>query len=337
MVNNNEVSLSVIMPMYNATTTIKRCLEPLLAMLESGKVEEIIIVDDCSTDDSPEIVRALPVKVLKTSGQGGPGAARNLAAQEAKGSVLWFVDSDVIVNADASQHVTKGFADPAVVAVFGSYDDEPGDKGFLSQYKNLVHRYYHQRGRSEASTFWAGCGAVRRDIFLELGGFDTVRYPYPSIEDIELGERIVLSGARISLLPELQGKHLKKWKLVNLVHTEIFRRAIPWSRLMIARGELTDDLNVSASERLRAVAAGVFVLVFLAAIAGWLSWIAVPVILTILVALNVDFLRFFIHQRGPRFALGAFGYHQFYYLYSMAAFTYAWSEHRLKSMNKKAE
>jgi glycosyltransferase involved in cell wall biosynthesis len=335
-VNNKEVSLSVVMPMYNAASTIERCLAPLLAMQESGEVAEIIVVDDCSTDDSPEIVRALPVRVLRTSGQGGPGAARNLAAQEAQGSVIWFVDSDVIVNGDAAQHISRGFADPAVAAVFGSYDDEPGDKGFLSQYKNLVHRYYHQRARTDASTFWAGCGAIRRDSFLELGGFDTARYPYPSIEDIELGGRIVQSGARISLLPELQGKHLKKWKFVNLVHTEIFRRAIPWSRLMLARGKLTDDLNVSTDERLRAVAAGVFVLALLAAITGWLSWSVVPVILALLLILNLELLRFFLQQRGFWFALGAFAYHQFYYLYSMAAFAYAWLEIRLRSIETQA-
>lgn len=322
--------------MYNAAATIERCLEPLLAMQERGEVEEIIVVDDCSTDDSPAIVRTLPVRVLKTSGQGGPGAARNLAAQEARGSVLWFVDSDVIVSGDASHHVSKGFSEATVAAVFGSYDDEPGAKGFLSQYKNLVHRYYHQRARSEASTFWAGCGAIRRDIFLELEGFDTDRYPYPSIEDIELGERIVQSGARIRLLPDLQGKHLKEWKLANLVHTEIFRRAIPWSRLMLARGQLTNDLNVSASERLRAVIAGLFVLTVLVVAAGWLNWIAIPLMLAILVVLNLEFIRFFTHQRGLCFATGAFAYHQFYYLYSMAAFAYAWMEHRVKAVEKHA-
>lgn len=334
--NNSELTLSVVMPMYNASATIERCLEPLLAMQESGNIAEIIVVDDCSTDDSPEIVRALPVRVLKTSGQGGPGGARNLAAQQAKGSVLWFVDSDVIVSGDASRHITRGFSEPDVVAVFGSYDDMPGDKGFLSQYKNLVHRYYHQRGRSNATTFWAGCGAVRRDIFLELGGFDTARYPYPSIEDIELGGRIVQSGARISLLPELQGKHLKKWKLVNLVHTEIFRRAIPWSRLMLVKGKLTDDLNVSTDERLRAVAAGVFILALLSTIAGWLSWTIALFLLVLLLVLNQEFLRFFIQQRGIRFALGAFAYHQFYYLYSMAAFAYAWLELHFKKARNKA-
>jgi GT2 family glycosyltransferase len=322
------------MPMYNAASTIERCLEPLLAMQERGEVEEILVVDDCSTDESPDIVRNLPVRMLKTSGQGGPGAARNLAAQEAKGTVLWFVDSDVIVKDDASRHIVAGFADPGVVSVFGSYDDAPDAKSFLSQYKNLVHRYYHQRGQADASTFWAGCGAVRRDVFLELGGFDTERYPYPSIEDIELGERIVQSGGRIRLLPELQGKHLKEWRLGNLVHTEIFRRAIPWSRLMLAKGELTDDLNVSTGERIRAIAAGLFLLVVFAVVAGWLNWIAIPLLLTVLVVLNLDFIRFFIKQHGLLFALGAFAYHQFYYLYSMAAFAYAWMEHRFKAKER---
>ena len=44
---------------------------------------------------------------------------------------------------------------------FGSYDDTPTDRGFVSRYKNLLHHYVHQTARREASTFWTGLGAVR--------------------------------------------------------------------------------------------------------------------------------------------------------------------------------
>ena len=78
-------------------------------------------------------------------------------------------------------------------------------------------------------------------MFVNLGGFDAGRYRYPSIEDIELGYRIIGSGRRIVLREDLQGKHLKEWRLKNLLHTDIFRRAIPWSRLMLERKQLADE------------------------------------------------------------------------------------------------
>ena len=137
-----------------------------------------------------------------------------------------------------------------------------------------MHHYYHHRGKDQASTFWAGCGAVQRALFLQLGGFDAKRYRYPSIEDIELGYRIGDAGGTIVLERRLQGKHLKEWRFVNLVHTEVFRRALPWSRLMLERKDITDDLNVGKSERLRAALTGAVLLSVFALggrVAEWLG------------------------------------------------------------------
>ncbi len=181
-------SVSVIIPMYNAEKMIERCLAPLLSMLGAGEIVEIIVVDDGSTDGSAAIVRAhAALQLLAMEGQGGPGAARNRAAQIARGEYLWFIDSDVIVADNAARVLRETLSRIRPAAVIGLYDDRPGATNFLSQYKNLVHHYYHYRGKDQSSTFWAGCGAAQRSLFLQLGGFDARRYRYPSIEDIELG------------------------------------------------------------------------------------------------------------------------------------------------------
>ena len=324
------------MPMYNAENLVARCLAPLLEMKLRGEIAEILVVDDCSTDTSPNIVSKMDVRVIRTPKQGGPGAARNLGVLETQGDVVWFVDSDVIVADDAARHVAAGFDEDSVGAVFGSYDESPGADNFLSQYKNLVHHYYHQGGREDASTFWAGCGAVRKQVFLDIGGFDVESYPYPSIEDIELGYRIRENGYRIRLISNLQGKHLKDWRFANLVHTEIFRRAIPWSRLMLRSKQMTDDLNVGIAERVRAVLAGVGLLSIVAGLAGLIPWLTVALLIVAVALANNQFLKFFYRRRGPVFALRAFLFHQFYYLYSSAAFAFAFLEH-LWSRPKKSE
>lgn len=313
--------IAVIVPSYNAANLLPRVLAPLRAMLERHEIASITVVDDCSTDSTRALFAALPdVRYLRTPQNGGPGVARNLAAQSTEADYLWFVDSDVIVAPDAARVLHESLRRFGPAAVMGSYDDAPDARNFLSQYKNLVHHYYHQAGRAEASTFWAGCGAVRRDVFLQVGGFDVKRFRHPSVEDIELGYRIRDAGGRIRLERALQGRHLKRWRLGNLLHTEIFRRAAPWAQLMLERRSLTNDLNVSRTERVRAAITGAVV----GSTAAWAAGVASgswPAGLALLcLASNLRLTRFFSIRRGPVFAARAFSYHQLYYLYGAATF-----------------
>lgn len=316
-----SVTISVIVPAFRAETLLPRVLTPLLAMRDRGEVQEVIVVDDCSPDRTSEVAREMGATVITTPKNGGPGVARNLAAQSAKGAVLWFVDSDVIADPRGALRVQAAFADPAVAAVFGSYDETPPG-GWFSRYKNLMHRYYHQTARRTATTFWAGCGAVRADMFRRLGGFDVSIYRVPSIEDIELGYRIHAAGGVIVVDPTLLGKHLKVWTIRNAIFTDIFRRALPWSRLMIAREGLGDDLNTSRAERLRAVLAGVFLLALLGApfVAG--LWKIAALLFVAALLGNWPLTSFFITHLGPLRALAAMAYHQVYYVY--AAGSFAW-------------
>lgn len=320
--------IDIIMPVYNGAEFIVKSLPPLLAMKQRGEVREVIVVDDSSVDSSAKIAEELGARVISTGGRLGPGAARNQAAAVAKGGLLWFVDSDVIVHDDAVEHLLSGFSNDSVVAVFGSYDDQPAAQNFLSQYKNLVHHHYHNRGRAEASTFWAGCGAVRKKAFLDVGGFDVDTYKRPSIEDIDLGYRLIKAGGQIRLVASVKSSHLKVWRLFNLIHTEVFCRAIPWSRLMLTRGGLVNDLNVSATERLKAMLAGLLLLALAASVTGILSWWIVWVLMVLALVANKDLFLLFNRRKGLLFALGGVAFHQLYYLYSGIAFVYSWLEIR---------
>ncbi|MBI3529605.1 MAG: glycosyltransferase [Betaproteobacteria bacterium] len=324
--------ISVIMPVYNGRAFIAHSLPPLIDMLRRGELVEVIVVDDTSTDDTAVMASGMGARVMPSGGRLGPGGARNQAAAQARGDILWFVDADVVVHDDAARELQRAVAEPGVTAVFGSYDDQPPAKNFLSQYKNLVHHFYHHRGRGEASTFWAGCGAVRKEAFLAIGGFDVVRYTRPSIEDIELGYRLRAAGGRILLWPALQGTHLKVWRFLNLIHTEVFCRAVPWSRLMLSQTGLVNDLNVGTAERLRAVVAGIFFAGSAASLHPAVpGWVALALFGAIALA-NGSLLRLFYRRKGPLFALGGLLFHQVYYLYSSAAFAWCWLEHRINKM-----
>ncbi len=323
-----SIQISVIMPVYNGVDFIEKSLPPLIDMQRRGDILEVIVVDDGSTDHTVSMAEGYGARVIDSGGRLGPGGARNVAAAQAAGEILWFVDADVVVHEDAAKNMARAFDEEGVVAVFGSYDDRPPARNFFSQYKNLVHHYYHQHAREEASTFWSGCGAVRKDAFLAVDGFDIEKYKYPSIEDIELGHRLLSAGGQLRLKREVQCTHLKVWRFGNLIHTEIFRRAIPWSRLIIQSGEgIPNDLNVGATEQVRAVVAGLFTLCILAALVGLLPAIWLVPATLVMVAANWEITRFFNRGHGPVFACGALLFHQVYYLYSGAAFVFAYIEH----------
>ncbi len=99
------------------------------------------------------------------------GDGKRLGVRQALGEIVVFVDADVVVPPGALGLIAEEFdRDADLAALFGSYDESPAWGSFLSQYKNLMHHYVHQISSEQAVTFWAGCGAMRRDVFEQFGG-----------------------------------------------------------------------------------------------------------------------------------------------------------------------
>jgi glycosyltransferase involved in cell wall biosynthesis len=275
--------ISIVIPAYNASRTLVACLR---AVAESEvRPYELLVVDDGSTDETRSIAEQGGARVLASNGKKGPAHARNLGAREAKGDVLFFVDADVCISPASLTRISATFdGDSSIDAVIGSYDDTPHEQDVLSMYRNLMHRYVHQNSKREASTFWSGCGAIRRNVFLEYNGFDE-GYGRPAIEDIELGYRLTSNGRKIILDHELEVKHLKRWTFVNLIKTDVFDRAIPWTELILRDGRMPNDLNVQTSQRL---SVGLAFLLFGFALTGALYYqglFIVPLLATMLFAL----------------------------------------------------
>ncbi len=91
------VETSVVIPNYNNEPYIATCLEAVLA--NPGK-NEVIVVDDASTDNSPNIIRKFPVRLIRNENNSGPTKARNIGVREATGEHLLFLDGDAAIDKD---------------------------------------------------------------------------------------------------------------------------------------------------------------------------------------------------------------------------------------------
>ena len=285
--------------------------------------------NDGSTDDTAEIAERYGVKVLTNEGSPkGPAAGRNICAHNTDADILVFVDADVQVHENAIGDLEKAIGSaPDVVASFGSYDDAPRSYNMAALYANLRHHFFHQNSAREATTFWSGFGAIKRETFLEKHGYDT-RFLQPSIEDIEFGVRLRNAGHRILLVPEALAKHCKDWGLIQLWRTDIFQRALPWSKLIVSGKTAGADLNASNREKIKVVFA--YLLPLLAVLSAFIPVLALPFLVSLGVYLwfNKSFYAVLARRGGFMLTLCGGILHWLYHLYGPAVFVFVMLTYR---------
>jgi len=294
----NGPRISVIIPVYNAGASLADCLAALAGSQQRNF--ELIIVDDHSSDDCAAIARAHCDHFIRLNHNAGPAAARNRGALLASAELLLFLDADVLIQPDTLDRILEVFAaEPGVAATFCSYQPDTASKNFISQYKNLLHHYTHQISGREAATFCGGFGAIRRDIFLEAGGFNE-RYRF--MEDVELGYRLHKAGFRILLSPEIQLTHTKHYTLPTLVRADVLHRALPWTKIMLQHRIFRSDLNLRPNNLASIMTVYLMLLAPFLPLSLLLTEIS---LLVIFAGLNWRFLDFLRRKRGSGFALRA--------------------------------
>ncbi len=291
--------LSILIPVRDDQENLRVCLRSLI---EQDLTDcEILVCDDGSRiplqreDVAP---LNLNVRIFHQVGR-GPAVARNLLATKATGHYLFFLDADTVPCHDTVAQAKKIIAEnPGIQAFFGSYDDTPEHPSLISTYRNLLHHFTHQQSAGGAvSTFWCGCGVIRRELYLEMGGLSEFYYR-PSIEDIELGLRIARKGVKVWIFSELQVKHRKYWTVSKWLHTDLFCRGIPWVRLMRSSNEWRNELNFSWSQRVAAMAALGFVACLVGGFFAPALFAAAAVLLGLFVGLNRKFFALVAKKRG---------------------------------------
>lgn len=323
--------LSVIIPVFNDAANLNECLSALDS--STVRTAEVTVVDDGSRPDAAEAAAAVTARhggrFVQLPRNAGPAAARNEGARLSAGDVFFFLDSDVLVQPDTLARVVTSFErDASLAALFGSYQADTVPDNFVSRYKNLLHHYTHQISSPDASTFCGGFGAVRRDVFEAMRGFDET---HRAMEDVELGYRMHFAGHRIRLERDLHFTHLKRYTLWSLMRSDLLNRAIPWTRIMRQKRVFRNDLNTRSSQVASVavallIPAAAFATIVAIATASRLPWQGawrVPLLLTSALivtyaALNWHFLAYVRRRRGTLFALRTLVMHWWFHVYSAA-------------------
>ena len=296
--NAMPLRFSFIVPFHRDLSALARCLRALDARPPHS---EVIVAADGAVDDCRPLARRQGARVVDVPGPAGPATARNAGAAASFGDVVVFVDADVAVSRAGVEQMTRIIHNqPKTAAVFGAYDEAPSDPGFMSQYKNLSHSFIHHTSAARASTFWAGFGAVRRDAFERVGGFDE-RFVRPSVEDIDLGYRLTAAGYTVILDPAISASHLKRWTVGSAIVSDVRDRGIPWTQLIWRYGALGNDLNLRTEYRLSVLLAYLALGSMLLAPYDARSLIVLALAVVGLTAANRRYLRFFYAKRGAWF------------------------------------
>ncbi len=339
-------TVSLIMPIGGAADGLEYCLASV-ARLDPQPLEILIILDGARAEHQRVVEHHLPdAQLLLIEKQSGPAVCRNRGAATSTGDLLLFLDADVQPNSRIVEQVATLFHQrPDLHAAMGSYDDAPAGTSFLSQYRNLLHHFIHQESHDEASTFWSGCGVLRREAFAETGGYNE-SFEEPSVEDIELGMRLRRANLSIALVKSLQVKHLKRWRVRNMLRTDLWMRAVPWTELMLREGHLLDDLNVKTRYRWAVVASYLLLLAPLVAGTGAAAGLMLgrPAVTETSLALALlqalcgvlgvlitghDLYRFLFRRRGLWFTVQSIFWHWVYHVVCGLGFVLGWTRVRL--------
>jgi cellulose synthase/poly-beta-1,6-N-acetylglucosamine synthase-like glycosyltransferase len=207
----DAVSISVVIPAYNAAATLPECMAAFDNQTVARSSYEVILVDDGSTDETAQIAAGHGARVL-VQPNSGPAVARNQGIAAAQGAIVLFTDADCAPAPDWIEQMIAPFADPQITGVKGVY---------RTRQKNLAARFiqveyedrYDYTARSTyvdfIDTYAAG---YRRDALVSSGGFD-VHFPFASVEDQELSFRLAEAGHKMVFSPRavVYHRHPESW------------------------------------------------------------------------------------------------------------------------------
>ncbi len=292
--------VSVIIPVKNGAATIEACIRSIKRSYY--KNIEIIVVDDHSADDTGSIARRLAVAVLSVESGTGANNARNFGARHAKGDLLVFIDSDIVIGRETILSIVETLEDERLDAVVGIYTAKHRHETFVSQYKNLWVRYSYMKSTPAIDWVFGAISGIKRPAFEKIGGFNVDLMAHHGHDDIELGKRFAQSNLAIVLNMDIEVEHLKSYSLWSFIKNE-FHRSSGFAELAMRFGETTKSVksgfvNVYPAFILSTLYSIILLAMLIAGLSGWIPLWGVGIAVGLYLVLNIRFLNYLEQVRG---------------------------------------
>lgn len=312
MNSDMEKYISIVIPNYNKASTIGKCLEAAFA----SKYEnfEAIVVDDHSEDNSLEIIRKYPCRLIALESRSGTSKARNAGALASRGDVIFFTDSDCLLQEDTLSIINRTVSScgPDVV-VGGTYARVPYDRGFFNMFQSVFVNYSETK-RPEAPDYIAAHAMViNAGTFRGSGGFPEDFMPI--IEDVEFTHRLKRAGNKLVMDPRIQVRHIFGFSLLRSLRNA-FRKSACWNMYSLENKDVLTDSG-SASVELKVNVASfflIFLFLILWMVTGNISFLYIlPPVVLLNIFLNRRLFKAFYETGGVMFGVLAFMYYTILY------------------------
>ncbi len=277
--------VSVVVPARNRPDQTRACVESLLKLDYPAERLEIIVVDDASEPPLANVLAGLPVRLVRLSDNLGQSSARNLAAAQARGDLLAFVDNDCLAEPQWLRALVPYLDDPAI-AIVGGRVVAPPASGTVAAFEAArspldMGAYAGEVAANSVVAYLPTCNLiVRREVFQAVGGFDA---QMALGEDVDFIWRVRQAGWRAWYAPEGRVLHHHRARLGAL----LARRA--------DYGSSEADLQRRHPYSRRVIVMPMAVVALLAALAAGVTW--APVGLALAVAAVVILAGDFIARR----------------------------------------
>ena len=317
--------ISVIIPNYNGSSTIGRCLEA--AFSSEYDNFEVIVADDCSTDNSTEIIKKFSCKLISLDKHSGASKTRNAGADNSSGEILFFIDADCLLQKYTLEVVNRAFNETIMfspphpplgkggqggVVIGGTYTAIPYDKDFFSTFQSIFINYSETK-KEPPDYIPTHAMIISRDIFMKSGGFQENFLPI--LEDVEFSHRLSKMGYKLTMNPEILVRHIFNFTLIKSLKNA-FRKSLYWTIYSLRNKDLLADSG-TASYELKINVAALFLNALLAMLFFYFMNAAFLISILLICAVNLNaskgLIKAFYKAKGFSFVISATLYYTLVY------------------------